>query len=194
MNRKSLFVLMAIGLCFTATVAVADGHEGGDRPPMLVLMPPPDVEKPEGVEMTGDPEEDFRTIFRTFFRLMDQDGSGELSPDELRGWVHPGPGPGMGEHDGMMGDRGDMGGGMMGDRGGMGDGMGGGMGGDLAEKVRRLEERLRQVNEERRMRHEEQIRRAREHLAQLEENARRMQEAMQNHEGGHEGGDMDGEH
>ena len=114
---RRIAALFAICLCYTATAAVADHHEGGDHPPMLVLMPPPDVEKPEGVEMTGDPEEDFKTVFHTFFRLMDGDGNGELSPDELKGWVHP---PRMdgdrGEHmdgegrgDGRRGERGERG-------------------------------------------------------------------------------------
>lgn len=116
--------------------------------------------------MTGDPEENFRTVFRTFFQLLDQDGSGELSRDELRGWVHPGSGPRMGEHDGM------------------GDG-------DMAEEIRMLKEELRRVHEEQRMRHrehmQEQIQRAREHLRQLEEDAGRMEEE-QNTEGGQQDG------
>jgi hypothetical protein len=179
MFRKHLVLLIAISLCFSS-MAFADHHEGDDHPPMLVLMPPPDVEKPEGVEMTGDPKEDFRTVFRTFFQLMDQDGSGELSRDELRGWVHPGPGPGMGEHDdGMMGDHEDMG-----EHDGMGDG-------DMAEEIRMLKEELRRVHEEQRMRHrehmQEQIQRAREHLRQLEEDAGRMEEE-QNTEGGQQDG------
>ena len=130
--------------------------------------------------MTGDPEENFRTVFRTFFQLMDQDGSGELSRDELRGWVHPGPEPGMGEHDdGMMGDHEDMG-----EHNGMGDG-------DMAEEIRMLKEELRRVHEEQRMRHrehmQEQIQRAREHLRQLEEDAGRTEEE-QNTEGGQQDG------
>ena len=58
-------------------------HDGS--PPMLVLMPPPDAEKPEGVEMSEDPEEAFHQMFDIFFDMMDQDGNGELNPDELRG-------------------------------------------------------------------------------------------------------------
>lgn len=58
-------------------------HDG--PPPMLVLMPPPDAEKPEGVEMSEDPEEAFHQMFGIFFDMMDQDGNGELNPDELRG-------------------------------------------------------------------------------------------------------------
>lgn len=200
MTRTCIKLLLAASLCLGATTTVfADNHEGGDRPPMLALMPPPDMEKPEGVEMTGDPEQDFQMLFDVFFRMMDQDSSGELNMDELRGWVHPppmGPGPGMdGDHDGQMGD-GQMGDGQMHD-GGMGehDGMMGD--GDMAEKVRRLEEELRRVREEQHKRHMdemrnhrerlvEQIRHAREeqqriadHLRQMEEDARRLEEEMQ---------------
>ena len=155
MNRKTITLLLAICLCLPVANAFGDGHEGGgDHPPMLVIMPPPDTEKPEGVEMTGDPEQDFGIVFDTFFGMMDQDGNGELNMDELRAWVHPGPGPGgpgMGEHHGpgMPG---------MGEHEGM-------MGGDMGEKVRMLEEELRRVHEEQRMRHEEEMRRHRERRA-----------------------------
>ncbi|HCV25662.1 MAG TPA: hypothetical protein DGN59_19565, partial [Candidatus Latescibacteria bacterium] len=104
MNRKTITLLLAICLCLPVANAFGDGHEGGgDHPPMLVIMPPPDTEKPEGVDqsMTGDPEQDFGIVFDTFFGMMDQDGNGELNMAELRAWVHPGPGPGgpgMGEH------------------------------------------------------------------------------------------------
>ncbi len=193
MNRKTITLLLAICLCLPVANAFGDGHEGGgDHPPMLVIMPPPDTEKPEGVEMTGDPEQDFGIVFDTFFGMMDQDGNGELNMDELRAWVHPRPGPGgpgMGEHDGpgMPG---------MGEHEGM-------MGGDMGEKVRMLEEELRRVHEEQRMRHEEEMRRHRkrmqeelrhareeqariaEHIRHLEEEGRRMEEeAPQHMEGG----------
>jgi len=60
MNRKTITLLLAICLCLPVANAFGDGHEGGgDHPPMLVIMPPPDTEKPEGVEMTGDPEQDW---------------------------------------------------------------------------------------------------------------------------------------
>ena len=39
-----------------------DGEHMGEHdgpPPMIALMPPEGTEKPEGVEMTGDPEQDF---------------------------------------------------------------------------------------------------------------------------------------
>ena len=66
-------------------------NEGPGGPPMLVLIPPPDAEKPEGLEMSDDPEERHGQILETFFRMMDGDGSGELNFDELGSWAHPAP-------------------------------------------------------------------------------------------------------
>jgi len=151
---------------------------------MLVLMPPPDVDKPEGMEMSDDPEEAFHQMFRAFFGMMDLDGNGELSADELSGWVHPA------QHmDGMDG----------------GPGMPGGEGmhkpppmdGDMGEHVRRLERELRRVHHEQQMRHieemthhrdrlreehahmlEEQQRMA-EHMREMEEEARRVNEELE---------------
>ena len=194
MTRTCINLLLAASLCLGATTVFADNHGGGDHPPMLALMPPPDMEKPDGLEMTGDPEQDFQMLFDAFFGMMDQDGSGELTMDELRGWVHPppmGPGPGMdGDHDGPM-RGGQMRDGRMGEHDGMMEG------GDMAEKVRRLEGELRRVHEEQHRRHMEQMRNHREqlteqirhareeqqriadHLRQMEEDARRLEEEMQ---------------
>lgn len=195
MTRRITALLLAAGLCLSATALFADHHGDGDHPPMLVLMPPPDVEKPDGVEMTGDPEEDFRTVFRAFFRMMDQDGNGELARDELRDWVHPPRMPEMGDHDGGMGMPG-MPGGMPGMGRPDGD-MEEHMDGEMAEKVRELKEELRRLREEQhkrrveqmrehRSRLQEQIRHAREEqqriadrLRQMEEEARKMEEEME---------------
>ena len=50
---------------------------------MLVLIPPPDVEKPDDVEMSNDPEKRRGQIIGTVFRMMDGAGSAELNFDEL---------------------------------------------------------------------------------------------------------------
>lgn len=178
MTRKILAAIAAAA-CLTSTAAVADGHmDGEEHPPMLVLMPPPDVEKPDGVEMTGDPEEDFRMVRRVFFDMMDTDGDNRLSREEMRDWVHP---PMMGP----PGDHGDMGEHMD------------GPGGDASEHVRQLEEELERLHRERmedhrremahhRERIAEEVRHLREeqqriaeHLREMEEEGRRIEEEMQ---------------
>ncbi|MFP6645735.1 MAG: hypothetical protein VCF24_19585 [Candidatus Latescibacterota bacterium] len=146
MVRFSRNLLLATCLVFggaASAFAQMDGmgeHDG--PPPMLVIMPPPDVEKPEGIEMSEDPAEAFRQMFDVFFDMMDEDGNGELNHDELGGWVHPprhmdgGPGGGM---------------------------EGPPMGGEMEETIRHLEEELRMVRQEQHMRHQEQ------HMRHIEE-------------------------
>ena len=145
-------------------------HRGDGPPPMLVLMPPPDVDKPEGMEMSDDPEEAFQQLFKGFFQMMDQDGNGELSADELSSWVHPPP-----HMDGM--DDG------MGRPGGMNrPPMDGGMDGDAGEQVRHLQEELHRVHQEQRMRRMEEMNhrrdRIREQLEQMRQEQQRMAEHM----------------
>ena len=110
MRKTSKISSLVISLAFVSgTVMVAsaqmpgpdggmegdmDGEHMGEHdgpPPMIALMPPEGTEKPEGVEMTGDPEQDFPMMLEVFHSMMDHDGSGELSLDELAAWAHPGP-------------------------------------------------------------------------------------------------------
>ena len=129
------------------------GNEGPGGPPMLVLIPPPDAEKPEDVEMSDDPEERHGQILETFFRMMDGDGSGELNFDELGSWAHPAP---------MMGP---------------------GMGGEMDEEMRRehmhkMAEELRAMR-----RHENQLKeelsQIRNHIREMQENLEREEEEGQ---------------
>ena len=139
-TRSLLLATCLVCVGAVAGMAQMDGPEGEhEGPPILILVPPPDAEKPEGLEMSEDPEESFRQLFDAFFQMMDQDGNGELNHDEMAGWVHP-PHRDGGE--------------------GMGDGDGMGDGGDMGEHVRHLEEELRRVHEEQHRRHIEEIGRA----------------------------------
>jgi hypothetical protein len=147
MVRFSLNLLLAICLVFggaATAFAQTDGmgeHDG--PPPMLVIMPPPDVEKPEGIELSEDPAERVHQIFDVFFGMMDEDGNGELNHDELDGWVHPPP-----HMDGVPPPMGTM------DGGGM---EGPPMGGEMEEHIRHLEEELRRVHQEQHMRYIEEL-------------------------------------
>ncbi len=73
------------------------GNEGPGGPPMLVLIPPPDAEKPEGVEMSDDPEERHGQILETFFRMMDGDHSGGAQLRRARILGAPGTYDGSGD-------------------------------------------------------------------------------------------------
>jgi len=148
MIRFSLNLLLAICLVFggaATAFAQTDGmgeHDG--PPPMLVIMPPPDIEKPEGIEMSEDPTEAFHQMFDVFFDMMDKDGNGELNHDELDGWVHPSP---------MIGSVRAMSPPHM-------DGAPppmGTMGGEMEEHIRHLEEELRRVHQEQHMRYIEEL-------------------------------------
>jgi hypothetical protein len=137
-RNLSLATCLVFGMVAAAFAQMDDGdmgeHDG--PPPMLVLMPPPDAEKPEGIEMSEDPEEAFHQMFGIFFDMMDQDGNGELNPDELRGWVHPPPHMDGGMMEGMEGPP---------------------MDGDMEEQIRHLEEELRMIHEEQHMRYIEEL-------------------------------------
>ncbi len=159
MRRSILFAILAT--CVASSAVLADGHDGDERPPMLILSPPEGADKPEGVEMTGDPREDFRTIRRVFFDMMDTDGDNQLSRDELRDWVHPPKMPGMDGDDGMHHE--------------------GGMDGDMGEHVRRLEEELRELHRERRMEHRERMREHREHVQEEMRHLREEQQRIAEH-------------
>ncbi|MDA0336376.1 MAG: hypothetical protein O2782_14520 [bacterium] len=145
-------------------------HRGDGPPPMLVLMPPPGVDKPAGMEMSDDPYHIVEPLFKGFFQMMDQNGNGELSADELSGWVHPPPhmngmDDGMGRPDGMNRPP-----------------MDGTMDGAAGEQVRRLQEELHRVHQEQRMRRMEEMNhrrdRIREQLAQMRQEQQRMAEHM----------------
>ena len=119
LNQFNSLALIGGFVCATIVAAAADHHEGeGDHdggpehegpPPIVLLTPPEGAEKPEGVEMTGDPEQDWPVVLETFHSMMDADGSGDLSLDELASWAHPGPmhGPGPGP-DGHMPDEAEL--------------------------------------------------------------------------------------
>ena len=192
-------------------------HDGPQGPPMLVLVPPPDAEKPEDVEMSDDPEERHGQILETFFRMMDGDGSGELNFDELGAWAHPAPmGPGMGgEMDEEMRRRmeeeirrhveeeirhqleEEMKRRMEEMRGGEG-GEGGG-GGDMEEEIRRrveqeLHRHMREMRREQMQRMREELREMHRHemelkeeLARIRDHIREMQNNLQREDD--EGGD-----
>jgi len=156
----------------TAQLNAGMGERRGDGPPpMRVLMPPGVVDKPAGMEMSDDPEQAFiQQLFKGFFQMMDQNGNGELSADELSGWVHPPPhmdgmDDGMGRPDGMNRPP-----------------MDGTMDGDAGEQVRRLQEELHRVHQEQRMRRMEEMNhrrdRIREQLAQMRQEQQRMAEHM----------------
>ena len=123
MREKLLFVVGAALLWSTALIAQdpPPPPPDGDTP-HIVIGPTADTEPPEGVVMTGDPEVDTPVVITTMFGMMDTDGNGELSQEELEAWimhVHiPPMEPGDG---GCMGDGGCGDGGCMGD-GGCGDG------------------------------------------------------------------------
>ncbi len=170
MVRFSLNLLLAICLVFggaATAFAQTDGmgeHDG--PPPMLVIMPPPDVEKPEGIEMSEDPAEAFHQMFDVFFGMMDEDGNGELNHDELDGWVHPPPHRvfGAAMMDGGPPPMGTM------DGGGM---EGPPMGGEMEEHIRHLEEELRRVHQEQHMRYIEELG---HHRDRIKEEIRHMRE------------------
>ena len=68
--------------------------------PEIVLAPPPDTAPPEKAgEPPADPEAAKEWLTSIFFKMMDTDGDGALSEDELRAWVvrteMPPPPPGM---------------------------------------------------------------------------------------------------
>ena len=179
-----------------------DGEHMGEHdgpPPMIALMPPEGTEKPEGVEMTGDPEQDFPMILEVFHSMMDHDGSGELSLDELASWAHPGPmhgpGPMDGEH--MDGEHMD---------GGMDEGMMEEMRHRIEEEVRHhihmemrgeMMERLRHEIEEARQHEQHMIRESEEHqahmkaeLQEIRDHIARMMEDLAREE--QEGGEPEG--
>ena len=54
---------------------------------MLVLIPPPDVEKPDDVEMSNDPEKRRGQIIGTVFRMMDGAGTAGTYDRSVVGWV-----------------------------------------------------------------------------------------------------------
>lgn len=163
LKKTKILLILASFLCASLTPALADHHEGDMHdgpPPMLVLMPPPDTEKPEGVEISENPEEAFGQIANIFFDMMDVDGNGELNRDELMAWASPPP-----MHDGGMD----------------GESM------DMEEMRRRIEEKIRhemhmQMREEHlsHMRHEiEKMRNHEQHMRDEVEEMQRHREEMQ---------------
>ena len=59
----------------------------GGGMPHIVVAPPPETSGPEGVEMTGDPVVDVPVVVSAMFAMMDVDGNGELSREELEAWI-----------------------------------------------------------------------------------------------------------
>jgi hypothetical protein len=78
-----------------APYVFADDHEGGEMPPegdmpQLMLAPPPETEKPDDVgepPPEDGPEALVDWLTPIFHGMMDTDGSGELSLEELRAWA-----------------------------------------------------------------------------------------------------------
>ena len=108
MFKKLMF---ASALMLLSTFAWAQDEPPPPPPdgdfPHFVVAPSPDVEPPGDVEMTGDPEMDGPVVVETMFAMMDTDGNGELSLEELTAWivhVHVPMGPPPGDHDGCHGD------------------------------------------------------------------------------------------
>ena len=140
MFKKMLLTTSALLLSSTLVWAQGDPPEpppdGEMMPPQVILAPPPGTEEPEGVEMPEDPDAAAEMVVEIFHGMMDTDGSGELSLDELRAWVMhvhmPPPPPGG---DGCMGGcAGDAGDGCMGGcAGDAGDGCMGGCAGDAGD-------------------------------------------------------------
>ncbi len=167
LNKTKILLILASFLCATVTPVLADGHEGGEGhdgpPPMLVLMPPPDTEEPEGVEISENPEEAFGQIADIFFDMMDTDGNGELNRDELMAWLAPPP-----MHDEGMGH--DKGGEMH------GEGM------DMEEMRRQIEDEIRhQIHMEMREEHLMHMRHEIEEMRNHEQHMRDEMQEMQRH-------------
>jgi hypothetical protein len=168
LKKTKILLILASFLCASLTPTLADHHESDMHdgpPPMLVLMPPSDIEEPEGVEISENPEEAFGQIANIFFDMMDVDGNGELNRDELMAWLSPPPMDGEGMHgEGMDGE--DM---------------------DMEEMRRRIEEEIRheihmQMREEHlsHMRHEiEEMREHEQHMRDEVEEMQRHREEMQ---------------
>ena len=91
---KKMTVIVGIAL-LCAPYAFADDHEGGEMPPegdmpQLMLAPPPETEKPDDVgepPPEDGPEALVDWLTPIFHGMMDTDGSGELSLEELRAWA-----------------------------------------------------------------------------------------------------------
>ena len=92
--KISVLVVSAAFAGASVVSAPAEHHEGGDQdgpPPAVSLVPPEGTEQLGGIEMTGDPGQDFPIVLKAFHGMMDSNRSGELSLDELASWAHPGP-------------------------------------------------------------------------------------------------------
>lgn len=100
MNR---FILALSLICMVAASAIAQSPP----PPGIMLVPPPGIELPPPPEPPPeDPEEAKMMLFDSIFALMDTDGDGKISKEEMLAWLadmhFPGPGPGPGDEE-MMG-------------------------------------------------------------------------------------------
>jgi hypothetical protein len=88
MFRQFAFAVLAVALA--ATPLLADQHEEPPPPsrPQLVLEPPPGAEPPEDPgEPPADPEAAKGWLSSLFHDMMDEDGDGLVSQEELRAWV-----------------------------------------------------------------------------------------------------------
>ena len=88
---KQTAITILAGAFIWAPALQAEDPEAMDHEsmtPQMVLAPPPDTEKPEDVgEPPADPEMAAEWMADIFFMMMDTDGDGQLSKEEMAPWV-----------------------------------------------------------------------------------------------------------